>query len=75
MHKTIKQQVGNGEMVLHWWEDGTGDGIDCFMLTHDAPQHPNTLPGQITGTKDKIQAVIKLVDEIKRLYPEISEAL
>lgn len=75
MHKTIKQQVENGEMVLHWWEDGTGDGIDCFMLSHDAPQDTRTLPGQVTGDKNKLQAIVKLVHEIKRLYPELSEAL
>lgn len=73
MHKTIKRPVENGEMVLHWW-DKSGE-IDSFMLTHDAPQDTRTLPGQITGTKDKLRAVIKLINEIKKLYPELSEAL
>lgn len=72
MHKSIKQQVENGEMVLHWWEAKDGS-IDCFLLTHDAPQDPRTLPGQVTGGKDMLQAFIRLIDEIKRLYPQLSE--
>lgn len=73
MHKTIKRPVENGEMVLHFWENG--DGIACFLLSHDAPQDSRTHPGQVTGGKDKLQAIIEILDEIKRLYPELSEAL
>lgn len=74
MHKTIKQKVENGQVILHWWEakDGT---IDNFMLSHDAPQYPRLLPGQVTGGKDKLLAILKISDEIKRLYPELAEAL